>query len=120
MPSKVCILAPEHAEALEERNVIPDCRYHNHLSHREADVQIALERDAKSGRTVEGWGTARSVRSMDGRRRITPIPQTEIMRTLNKLLAPPKLHYQIPACGDHRIAWHNSFMSGNDKQVAVQ
>jgi hypothetical protein len=73
--SKVCVLAPDHAEALEERGRIPDCRYHGHLSHLEADAAVALEFDHKNGHTIEGWGQARTVRSIDGRRRITPIPQ---------------------------------------------
>src|SRR5580700_10289493 len=71
--SKVCVLAPDHAEALEERGRIPDCRYHGHLSHLEADAAVALEFDHKNGHTIEGWGQARTVRSIDGRRRITPI-----------------------------------------------
>src|ERR1700735_5882322 len=72
---RVCVLAPDHAVALEERGVIPDCKYHGHFSHREADAAIDGQRDDKTGLMLEGWGRARSVRSIDGRRRITPIAQ---------------------------------------------
>src|SRR5271170_7652746 len=61
--SKVCVLAPDHAVALEERGVVPDCRYHQHLSHREADAMIAADRDSKTSMLVEGWGRARTVHS---------------------------------------------------------
>jgi len=73
--SKVCVIAPDHAVALEERGVVPDCRYHQHLSHREADVMVAAAPDSKTRMLIEGWGRARSVRSIDGKRRITPISQ---------------------------------------------
>lgn len=69
----VCVLAADHAEALEERGIVPDCNYHEHIQHAVADQRIALEFDASSRRAVEGWGAARTVRSLDGRRRITPI-----------------------------------------------
>lgn len=73
--AKVCVLAGDHAEALEERGVIPDCRYHGHVSHDDADKLVAAERDKHNRFLLEGWGKARSVRSIDGRRRITPIAQ---------------------------------------------
>ena len=72
---QVCVLSADHAEALEERNIVPDCRYHKHVSHREADEAIALEFEAKTKRPLEGWGQSRTVHSTDGRRRITPIAQ---------------------------------------------
>lgn len=117
--AQVCVLLADHAEALEERLVVPDCRYHDHVSHSVADQAVDLQRDFQTGRVVEGYGTARSVRGIDGRRRITPIRQTQILRTLNPDKHPPKLHYSIPACGDHRIAWQNSFMISEPRKLEL-
>lgn len=64
MRKPVCLLAPDHADALEQRGVVPDCQHHDHIKHAEADKLIG----------VEGWGVARTVFSQDGRRRITRIP----------------------------------------------
>lgn len=71
--SKVCILAPDHAEALELRHVTPDCNHHKHCTQAEADRMIAAERDPVTHQPIEGFGQARTVRSTDGKRRITPI-----------------------------------------------
>jgi hypothetical protein len=32
-------------------------------------------------------------------------------RQQNKLVAPDKLHYSIPACADHRLSWLYRFMT---------
>lgn len=71
--STVCILAPDHAEALEERGVVPDCDFHRHLSHGQADKALNRQRDETNRLTIEGWGSHRTVMARDGRRRITPI-----------------------------------------------
>ena len=110
MAHGVCLLAPEHAEALEQRNIIPNCSVHDHISHGAADSLIGLERDEKTKRTIEGWGEARTVLSVDGRRRITPIAKVELHRSPNKMKKPHALHYEIPAVGDHRIRWYMRFM----------
>lgn len=90
--AKVCVLASDHAEALEDRGITPDCRYHEHVSHREADEMIQLvvcdhaRAMLRSGRflearglqlagMVEGEGDYRTVHSSDGRRRITRVAQ---------------------------------------------
>lgn len=71
MPRPVCVLASDHAEALEDRGVIPNCQYHEHVTHREADERIAAVRCQASGQMREGHGRYRSVEATDGRRRIT-------------------------------------------------
>lgn len=88
MGASVCILAPEHAEAFEERGFQPDCRFHKHCGHKEADKLIAAGFGQKvrgnqhlngyDSKVVllEGDGSHRSVRAGgDGKRRITLIPR---------------------------------------------
>lgn len=92
MSAKVCVLASDHAEALEDRGVTPSCDYHEHVSHRQADEMIDLgicnhsRRQVERGGFreaqglqlvgyVEGDGNFRTVHSTDGRRRITRIAQ---------------------------------------------
>ena len=97
MAKRVCLLHPEHAEALEHRNVLPDCRYHEHMHGWRADELIEAE-------------THRSVSGPDGVRRMTTIRIREPLRGKNVLVAPPHLHYPIPAVADHRISWMARFM----------
>jgi hypothetical protein len=70
----VCVLRPTEAQAFEQDWKIPNCDHHTHVSSDKADLFIAAFRDAK-GMMVEGYGTARAVRGVDGRRRITPLPR---------------------------------------------
>jgi hypothetical protein len=35
-----------------------------------------------------------------------------IARIINKLQRPPRIHYPVPAAGDHRKRWYLSFLSG--------
>ena len=60
---------------------------------------------------AEGYGVARSVHSTDGLRRLTLIPTSDMIKKQNRLVAPKKLHYEIPALGDHRLSWRMSFMA---------
>ncbi len=73
--SRVCILASDHAEALEDRGVVPDCRYHEHVSHRQADEMIQPVLSLHLRCMVEGDGAYRTVHGTDGRRRITRVAQ---------------------------------------------
>ena len=88
MGASVCVLAPEHAEAFEQRGFQPDCRYHQHCNHKEADRLIEARFSKKVNTTryfngaeipvvlLEGDGTHRSVKpGEDGKRRITLIPR---------------------------------------------
>jgi hypothetical protein len=70
----VCVLRPTEAQAFEQDGRIPNCDHHTHVSSDKADLFIAAFRDTK-GMMVEGHGSARSVRGVDGRRRITPLPR---------------------------------------------
>lgn len=53
--TQVCVLAPDHADALEERGVIPNCDYHEHIFHSLADVAVAAMRASGSRALIEGW-----------------------------------------------------------------
>lgn len=79
MPASVCLLAPDHAEALEQRGVVPNCEYHQHVSHKNADSMIAVVFDRPKLKFFEGEGEARTVDTpsyrYDGKRRITFMPR---------------------------------------------
>lgn len=109
LSTKVCVLAPEHAEALEERGIIPNCQCHIHFSHNEADRAIAAERANRQ--LLEGYGTMRTVHSIDGRRRVTPVATSTVLplfKVQNKLQKPKSINYPIPACGARsRPQWNH-------------
>lgn len=79
MGASVCLLAPDHAEALEQRGVVPNCLYHQHVSHKKADSMVAVVFDRPRMKFFEGEGEARTVETpsyrFDGKRRITPMPK---------------------------------------------
>lgn len=66
----------------------------------------------------------------NGRRAVQLFPPLEVLqeqsarncvtpfgRLINKLMAPPNLHYEIPAEGDHRLSWLYRFMHANKKKL---
>jgi hypothetical protein len=77
--SAVCVLAPDQAEAFEQRGVVPNCKYHRHVSHKKADALVAVVFDRARMQFFEGEGEARTVEApsylFDGKRRITLIPR---------------------------------------------
>jgi hypothetical protein len=61
MPASVCLLAPDHAEAFEQRGIVPNCQFHQHVTHKKADAMIAVVFDRPKLKFFEGEGEARTV-----------------------------------------------------------
>lgn len=71
MARSVCVLSEVQAESYEQTGKVPDCDFHEHVTHSLADFMVAARNDRKE--YPEGDGSARTVISNDGRRRITAI-----------------------------------------------
>ena len=100
LSAKVCVLDAVRARNLEENGEIPECEFHSHVSHREADAMTAA--CFVDGVLTEGDAEFRSVTGYDGRRRITPTSRSNVIpftRMVDKLRHPPRIHYPIPAIG---------------------
>jgi len=105
---------------LSETNLVP-CLYPG--SPREGDPDFMAERETVRAWKKEGKGyfiahgrifqlitaVIHSFKELLGKGNIVPFSRAQ-KRVGNLHLRPERINYPIPALGDHRLRWHNSFM----------